>query len=141
MLGEVDADVTILDGDSGQAPRAPGMRYRHYAPKGELTIVAGTQDKVVEYINQAVALAQMSGEKTGVIGTQEVLGRYRADVVKCAGSRFDEVGIGRHLYAILREFDDEGVTRIYSESFNTQGYGQAIMNRLLKAAGHNVVSL
>lgn len=141
VLGEVDADITILDGDSGQAPRAPGMRYRHYAPKGELTIVTGAQDKVVEYINEAAAQAQMSGEKTGVIGTQELLGRYRADVVKCAGSRLDDVGIGRHLYAILREFDDEGVTRIYSESFDTQGYGQAIMNRLLKAAGHNVVSL
>jgi L-threonylcarbamoyladenylate synthase len=79
--------------------------------------------------------------KTGVIGTQENLDRYRADVVKCAGSRYDEVGIGKHLYAILREFDDEAVGRIYSESFDTQGYGQAIMNRLLKAAGHNVVCL
>ena len=141
VLGEVDADITILDGESNQAPRAPGMRYRHYAPKGELTIVTGPEEKVVDYINNAVAVDRRNGVKTGVIGTQENLDRYLADAVKCAGSRYDELGIGKHLYAILREFDNEAVGRIYSESFDTQGYGQAIMNRLLKAAGHNVVCL
>ena len=59
----------------------------------------------------------------------------------CVGSRADEDSIARHLYTILREFDDESVTRIYSECFTTDGFGQAIMNRLLKAAGHKVVYL
>lgn len=141
VLGHVDTDVTILHGDSGQAPKAPGMKYRHYAPKGDLTIVTGSRDKVVEYINREAALAELAGEKTGVIGTRELLDRYRAQAVKSVGSRSDELSIGRHLYAILREFDDENVTKIYSESFETEGYGQAIMNRLLKAAGHKVVEL
>ena len=66
---------------------------------------------------------------------------YTADVVKSVGSRRDEDSIARHLYTILREFDDEGVTKIYSEGFSTDGFGQAIMNRLLKAAGHKVVKL
>lgn len=141
VLGKVETDSTILRADSGQAPKAPGMKYRHYAPKGELTIVAGPQEKVVEYINEQAMKAAAEGEKVGVIGTQEVLDRYHAQVVKSVGSRRDELGIGRHLYTILREFDDEAVTRIYSEAFETEGYGQAIMNRLLKAAGHKVVSL
>lgn len=141
VLGQVETDVTILSADSGQAPRAPGMKYRHYAPKGELTIVTGPQDKVVEYINNEAKKAELAGEKTGVIGTQEMLGGYRAQVVKSVGSREDDQSIGKHLYTILREFDDENVTRIYSEAFKTQGFGQAIMNRLLKAAGHNVVDL
>lgn len=141
VLGQVETDVTILRADSGQAPKAPGMKYRHYAPKGELTIVAGPQEKVVEYINSEAKKAQLAGEKTGVIGTQEMLGNYHAQVVKSVGSRDDELSIGKHLYTILREFDDEDVTRIYSEAFETQGFGQAIMNRLLKAAGHNVVYL
>ena len=141
VLGEVDTDVTILRADSGQAPKAPGMKYRHYAPKGELTIVKGPREAVVEYINSEAKKAQLAGEKTGVIGTQEMLDRYRAQVVKSVGSREDELSIGKHLYTILREFDDENVTRIYSEAFDTQGFGQAIMNRLLKAAGHNVVDL
>ncbi len=141
VLGQVETDVTILRADSGQAPRAPGMKYRHYAPKGELTIVTGSREKVVEYINSEAEKAELAGEKTGVISTMEMLGCYHAQVVKSVGSRNDELGIGKCLYTILREFDDENVTRIYSEAFETQGFGQAIMNRLLKAAGHNVVDL
>lgn len=141
VLGRVDTDVTILSADSGQAPKAPGMKYRHYAPKGELTIVEGEPDAVVAYINGQVQRARENGEKTGVIGTDECAGRYCADVVKSVGSREDEEGIARHLFTVLREFDDENVERMYSESFDSAGLGQAIMNRLLKAAGHHVVRL
>jgi len=141
VLGRVDTDVTILSADSGQAPKAPGMKYRHYAPKGELTIVEGEPDAVVAYINGQVQKARENGEKTGVIGTDECAGRYSADVVKSVGSREDEESIARHLFTALREFDDENVERMYSESFDSAGLGQAIMNRLLKAAGHHVVRL
>lgn len=141
VLGQVDEDVTILRSDSGQAPKAPGMKYRHYAPKGELTIVQGTQEKVVSYINEEVRKAQTFGNRVGIIGTEENLSFYQANVVKSVGHRGDEESIARHLYTILREFDDEDVTQIYSEGFNTDGFGQAIMNRLLKAAGHKVVNV
>ena len=141
VLGTVDTDATILRADSGQAPKAPGMKYRHYAPRGELTIVEGTPEQVREYINREAAADHTAGEKTGIIGTEEMLSGYIADVVKSVGSRKDEGSIARHLYTILREFDDEGVTKIYSEGFSTDGFGQAIMNRLLKAAGHKVVKL
>jgi L-threonylcarbamoyladenylate synthase len=141
VLGEVDTDVTILRDDSGQAPKAPGMKYRHYAPKGDLTIVMGEALKVVDYINEHAQRDQAAGEKVGVIGTREYLDKYHAKVVKSVGSRADEESIARHLYTILREFDDEEVTKIYSEGFDTEGFGQAIMNRLLKAAGHKVINL
>lgn len=141
VLGEIDTDVTIIEPDSPQMPRAPGMKYRHYAPRGELTIVEGPSERVVEYMNKAAAADKAAGEKTGIIATSEFVESYCADAVKCAGSRNEEEGIARKLFAILREFDDEGVTRIYSESFDGQGLGQAIMNRLLKAAGHRVVRL
>lgn len=141
ILGEVDTDVTIMDGDSGQAPRAPGMKYRHYAPRGELLIVEGKPQRVIDYINSHAAADKAAGEKTGIICTEECMEQYRADCVKCVGSRSREDSIARNLYAVLREFDDENVTRIYSESFAVDGIGQAIMNRLLKAAGHHVVKL
>ena len=141
VLGRVDNDVTILRADSGQAPKAPGMKYRHYAPKGDLTIVEGEPGAVRDYINRSAAADRASGAKTGIIGTEEMLPGYHADVVKSVGSRQDEESIARHLYTILREFDDEEVTKIYSEGFSTEGFGQAIMNRLLKAAGHKVVRL
>jgi len=141
VLGRVDTDITILHSDSGQAPKAPGMKYRHYAPKGELTVVQGAPEAVAAYINSCTTADKQKGYKTGVIGTQEMANVYQADVIKVVGSRQDEESIGRHLYSFLREFDDEQVTRIYSESFASEGFGQAIMNRLLKAAGHNIVRL
>lgn len=141
VLGKVDMDVTIVEPDSSQAPKSPGMKYRHYAPKGELTIVEGPPEQVVDYMNRAAAADKAAGEKTGIIATRGFLREYHADVVKCAGGRDEEEVIARRLFAMLREFDDEGVTRIYSESFESQGLGQAIMNRLLKAAGHRIVRL
>ncbi len=141
VLGEVTVDAATIEPDNGQTPKAPGMKYRHYAPAGRLVIVEGQPARVVPYINACAAADRKSGEKTGVIGTAEVLEQYRADVVKCIGSRKDEEEIARNLFSILREFDDEKVTSIYSESFPAQGLGQAIMNRLLKAAGHRVVRL
>lgn len=141
VLGQVSMDQTILRADSGQAPRAPGMKYRHYAPKGELTIVSGQAGRVTAYINAIVAEDEARGHRVGVIATEELLPEYRADVVCSLGSRRDEEEIARRLYGILRRFDDEKVTRIYSECFDDTGLGQAIMNRLLKAAGHRLVVL
>lgn len=141
VLGKIGVDRTILEADSGQAPRAPGMKYRHYAPRGELTIVSGPAGRVTDYINTHTAADRQQGHKVGVIGTDEVLQQYQADVVCSLGSRQDEESIARHLYSILREFDDAQVTKIYSECFESTGLGQAIMNRLLKAAGHRLVVL
>lgn len=139
VLGKVDTDVTIIRPDSGKAPKAPGMKYRHYAPEGELVLVEGEPERVAAYINGQTASDRARGCKTGVIAASETAPAYEADVVKCLGSRSDEAGIARGLFAALREFDDEKVERIYSESFPGKGLGQAIMNRLLKAAGHRVV--
>lgn len=141
ILHKVDMDVTITEGNDAQPPRAPGMKYRHYAPKGDLTVVEGNPAAVVEYINHRTARDRAAGEKTGVLGTNEQQRLYCADVVKSVGSREDERSIAGRLFAVLREFDDNGVTKIYSESFESSGLGQAIMNRLLKAAGHRVVRL
>ena len=139
LLGQVDVDDAVTACDCGRAPRAPGMKYRHYAPRGSLTIVEGEPEKVAAYVNRQAAAERAEGQKTGVIATKEMHGQYAADVVKYIGSRGDEESIARNLFTVLREFDDEQVTRIYSESFPAEGLGQAIMNRLLKAAGHRVV--
>lgn len=138
VLGKVETDKTILSLDSKTPPKAPGMKYRHYAPSGELTVVCGSQEKVVEHINKQLEKACLEGKRTGVICTEETKELYKADFVKSAGKREDEAKIARELYRILREFDDEKVEIMYSEAFDTAGMGQAIMNRLLKAAGHHV---
>ena len=139
VLDTVEEDSTMMRDDSGQAPKAPGMKYRHYAPKGDLTVVDGAEEYVVQYINAQINLNRKDNKKTGVIATDASVMHYCADVCKSAGDRCDEDTIARELYRILREFDDEDVEVIYAESFDTSGIGQAIMNRLLKAAGHKVV--
>ena len=115
------------------------MKYRHYAPQGNLTIVEGTPEDVASYINRRTAVHRREGVRTGVICTEETKGRYEADLIKSAGSREDENSVARELFRILREFDDEGAEEIYAESFAADGIGRAVMNRLLKAAGHHIV--
>ena len=141
VLGEISIDKTIIDSSSTERPKAPGMKYRHYAPKGELTIIQGDQDKVVSFINSKAKEAKAAGKKVGVIGTDATKGLYEADVVKSVGNRENESTIAHELFKVLREFDDEQIDIMYSESFDDSGIGQAIMNRLLKAAGHNVITL
>lgn len=141
VLGEVTMDPTLMDGDCKERPKAPGMRYRHYAPKGDMLIIEGEPEKVVEEINTLVKESRQKGYKTGVIATAENAEKYRADVVKVVGNRGDDTAIAASLYRILREFDDEEVDAIYSESFAADGIGQAIMNRLLKAAGHKYIKI
>ncbi len=141
VLGQVTEDATMFRADTGQAPKAPGMKYRHYAPQGELTIIAGEAPVVVAYIKAQAEKDSAAGEKVGIICTDETCGSFEQGAVKTLGSRKDEESIARHLYTILREFDDEGVTRIYSEDFPVEGLGQAIMNRLLKAAGHHRIEV
>ena len=150
MLEEVLGEEVIIDpgilatdttdpSQAGQKPKAPGMRYKHYAPKADLVLVEGDTDKVVVEINNLVGDAQIGGKRVGVIATDETMNRYKADVVFSIGARDDEDAIAQHLYKILREFDEQDVDAIYSESFKTPRIGQAIMNRLLKAAGYQVL--
>lgn len=142
MLQEVVGEVQIdkgLDADSKTPPKAPGMKYRHYAPKAELMIVEGSSEAVVAKINALVKENEEKGICTGIIGTEETISRYPAGIVKCMGTRSDELSISSHLYGILREFDESDAQVIYSESFEEGAMGSAIMNRLLKAAGHKII--
>ncbi len=139
VLGRVETDRALLSPGMEQAPRAPGMKYRHYAPKGDLVIVEGEQDAVAAYINARIREDMAGGERTGVICTDATRELYGGNAVKSVGSREREEEIGRRLYRILRELDNEGVTKIYSEAFSGEGLGEAIMNRLLKAAGYKIV--
>lgn len=141
LIGEVAEDRALVSMNSSAPPKAPGMKYRHYAPKADLSVVEGPMELVIEAINHIVSEKIDGGYRVGIIGTEETVSRYTAGVVKCIGTRADEATIANHLYGVLREFDEEKVDYIYSESFAAGGIGNAIMNRLLKAAGHHVISV
>ena len=139
-LGDVRMDKGLLITDSSVHPKAPGMKYRHYAPKADLSIIEGNEEDVVACINHLTDEAVAKGLKVGVIATDETKARYvHADVLSI-GSREEEETIAHHLYEVLRDFDDDRVDVIYSEAFYTPKMGQAIMNRLLKAAGHKIIN-
>ncbi|HIX98334.1 MULTISPECIES: L-threonylcarbamoyladenylate synthase [Clostridia] len=140
-VGEVSVDHTILTADSKTPPKAPGMKYRHYAPRAEMTVVEGSLEKVVDKISELAAAREREGHRTGIIATRETMDRYTSRNVKCIGTREDESTVAANLYAILRDFDDDGTEFIYSEAFASDGIGSAVMNRLLKAAGHHVINV
>ena len=140
VVSNLEIDQAILKKPvEGLKPKAPGMKYKHYAPKADMVIVDGPSDAVVSKINALVHQKQENGQKVAVIATEESGPSYHADVILSMGSRLDEDAIAQHLYRILRECDELHVDAIYSESFQTPRIGQAIMNRLLKAAGHTVI--
>lgn len=141
VLTEVKVDRALIDENSTERPKAPGMKYRHYAPKANLMIVEGDLKEVVAEIQKRTKMQVDSGKKVGIIGTDETMEQYSFGIVKSIGTRTDEATIANHLFGILREFDEEQVDVIYSEAFSVGGIGNAIMNRLLKAAGHQVIHI
>lgn len=139
VVGEVTFDHTLFAKDAKEPPKAPGMKYRHYAPKAEMVIVKGNSEEVIWAIQQLSYMQEKAGRKVGIIATDESYSRYNRGTVKNIGSRDNEKTIARNLYRLLREFDSENVDYIYSEAFSEDGIGTAIMNRLGKAAGQHVM--
>ncbi|MBA4686573.1 MAG: threonylcarbamoyl-AMP synthase [Candidatus Galacturonibacter soehngenii] len=140
VIGEVSIDPTILgDKELKERPKAPGMKYKHYAPKGDLTIIEGEEEQVIVKINCLAKEMSDKQCKVGIIATDETINRYDVGQVISIGKRSDEQTISHNLYRVLREFDEKNVDVIYSESFRSEKMGMAIMNRLLKAAGHKVI--
>ena len=136
VLPQVAVDPAVYSLEEHIEAKAPGMKYRHYAPNAPLVLVEGTSEDVIKAINYAVKEKEKSGIKVGVIGTDESVQYYKASYVKSIGTRMDENSIAQNLYSILREFDEEEVDYAFSESFSEEGIGLAIMNRLYKAAGY-----
>ena len=136
---EIDEVVKSLSPDKDLKPKAPGMKYRHYAPKGKMTIYKGSHSKVVERINEEIS--KLEGKKTGVLATDETKSYYRADIIISLGSREDGESIAHNLFDALRKFDDDDVEFIFSEGFDENKLGFAIMNRLHKSAGYNIINV
>ncbi len=141
VVGDVKMDPGLHSEDPSFKPKAPGMKYRHYAPRAELTIVEGSAGNVRRKIDELAREAASQGLQAGIIAADEDAASYHCGIVRSAGSRSKEITISQHLFGILREFDDLGVNVIYSESFDTPQIGAAIMNRLIKAAGHRIISV
>jgi L-threonylcarbamoyladenylate synthase len=133
VVGHVELDEALTD--QASAPKSPGMKYQHYAPNAPLFLVNGSK----VFFDGLIAEKRAEGLRVGVLTTEEQVGSYAADVVLACGSRGQLETVASSLYHTLRAFNDKGVDIIFSEMFPNEGVGQAIMNRLEKAAGHRMI--
>ena len=135
-LGEVAVDpaVTRLMG-AGEHPRAPGMKYRHYAPKAPVTVVKGDAAATAAYIQAHL------GAGEGVVCFDEYAGLYAGHAVEKLGPAADKAAQARNVFDALRAFDGTDVTAIWSQCPDEGGIGLAISNRLNKAAGFHIIDL
>ncbi len=174
QLGKILIDPAVFGPvEKGIRPRAPGMKYRHYAPRGELVLIQlkeetraqlRTQESplfrqvyqsmvdsgrnlgldiesyyMASQVNQAAEAKERTGASVGIICTDETIEEYHIVVKRSIGTRESEASLAHNLYGVLREFDELEVDYIYSESFSQTHLGQAVMNRLSKAAGYHVL--
>lgn len=133
VIGEVRMDPALSEETA--KPKAPGMKYTHYAPNAPLYLVAGSK----AFLEKLVEEKQREGLKVGVLTTEENVNEYGADLVLACGKRAEPETVAAALYDTLRAFNHETVDIIFSEMFSSEGVGDAIMNRLQKAAGNKLI--
>ena len=119
---------------AGEKALSPGMRYRHYAPRGQVNLVEGEEQAVVAAMRRLHAEATAEGKRCCVLCFTEHLEALKACTPHDLGSMSDEREIARRLFDILRGLDDENMDVIYSEVVPPEGMGLAVMNRLGRAA-------
>jgi L-threonylcarbamoyladenylate synthase len=138
--GAQASDFTDHTASDLTTPKSPGMKYTHYAPQGKLTLIRGSaNDAVSKCIQQLIDDASKQGEKTGILASVEHIDRYQADLVVACGSTAHPESIAQELFNALRRFDEAGISFIAAEAFDEAGIGSAVMNRLMKAAGRNII--
>ena len=120
----------------GERPRSPGMKYRHYAPKGSLTIVQGEAGAVIERINALYDAAEGHPLILALDGHIPAYGDRRALSLGA-----DAAGMAHALFDALRKADDLGADAIFSEAVPADGVGLAVMNRLGRAAAFHVIEV
>jgi L-threonylcarbamoyladenylate synthase len=134
VVGEVHLDAALLD--EASKPKAPGMKYQHYAPNAPLYLVNGSKS----FLQGLIEEKQRDGLRVGVLATEESVKDYQADVSIACGKRSELESVATALYETLRAFNQEKVDIIFSEMFPNTGVGHAIMNRLQKAAGNKIIN-
>ena len=125
---------------AARAPRAPGMKYTHYAPRAPLTLLAAPPAALAAAFRRA--LAEAEGKTVGLLVSDETAAALAGEVEESRivrlGARGDQRRIAAHLYEALRSFDGKSVDCIFGEALDEAGLGLAIMNRLKKAAGYRI---
>lgn len=142
IVGEVTLDKAILHQlSANEKPKAPGMKYIHYSPNANITIVSGCHEKVAKKINSLISNNEKNKIKSCVIATEQTKHLYTGGEILVIGDRKNPETIAGNLFKMLRKCDFLNMSEVYIESFEETELGLAIMNRLKKAAGYNIINL
>ncbi len=146
MLREIDPNIeidkAIMQKPSEDfKPKAPGMKYRHYAPNAKVKIIKGNRKKTVEKINEMVHNYIDEGKKVGILSSKENSSYYKLGDVLVVGSKENLSEVAQNLFEALRSLDDKKVDIILAEAYEEEGVGLAIMNRLQKSAGFDIINV
>lgn len=146
MLQEVCKDIEIDKAIMEKPrvdlmPKAPGMKYTHYSPKAKVKIIKGNKDKTIEKINEIVQNYIDNKKKVVILSTEELVKTFKGGEVISLGSEKNLEEVARNLFESLRASDDIGADYILCQAFEEKGVGLAIMNRLNKAAGFDILEV
>ncbi|MDP4092426.1 MAG: L-threonylcarbamoyladenylate synthase [Bacillota bacterium] len=142
VLGKVSIDPAILrKADANFKPKAPGMKYTHYSPKADVIVVDGQPEKAAAKINELWEDYKLNNIFAGILATDQTIDLYGDKCVISAGDRERPETIANSLFRLLRKFDEIGVRVILAEAIDNSGIGLAVMNRLNKAAGYNIIKV
>ncbi len=127
-------------------PRSPGMKYRHYSPEATLLLIQGSPENAAAEISRRAALYIREDTSVGLLITEESAGLYEAELytsckVLSLGSRKHPETLATNLFRCLREFDEKAVDVILAEAPEEKGIGNAVMNRMIKASGGNIIKV
>lgn len=141
MLEEIFPVVKIDGAIVGEnvIPKAPGMKYKHYAPKADMVLVEGAKEKMVQEILKIVQDYEAKNKSVGLLVSDEVADKLNHKYTFKYGSQNDLSQIASEIYEGLRYFDDKAIDIIVAEGTTNKGIGLAIMNRLHKASGFNSI--
>lgn len=134
VLGEVAVDKAVTGLlAAGERPRAPGMKYRHYAPHAPVTVVTGEPERSARRIQGLLS------DTAGVICFDEYAPIFPGHIIHKLGPAADKSAQARHVFDALRTFDGTDVTEIFAQCPDDGGLGLAVANRLKKAAGFHLI--
>ncbi len=140
VIGQAECAPSFAPAEE-EKPASPGMKYRHYAPQAQLTVVEGNNISVAEAIKFLYDKDIKKGESPLILACRENRRYYGKRDIAVTGSADDAREIARSLYALLRGADEDGYSRIYFEGIPKVGIGFAVMNRVYKAAAYNIVKV
>jgi L-threonylcarbamoyladenylate synthase len=139
IFPKVEYDPALESLNQDIIPKSPGQKYRHYSPKAKMKIIQGKVEDICYSINELIKQYEKDKMKVGIMATKQTHHKYNNTEVLIVGDREKPETIAANLFSTLREFDKLGVDIILAEGIDEAGIGKAVMNRMKKAAGGDIL--